>query len=276
MSAAANPTSGAYRDRSKDPGHDADVDLEKGIGVREHDVQVVEREPTASSLSPSKPSPIATTTTAPPSSNNRASKSSSKRTSTSSQKRDSTKPSKRHSKTHRRTGSSTPSLASPRGSKHLPPRSPLSSTPPPPPPANDDNASLSSLTPSLAAHPPPPINVTKYTMSRRLSPYWSTKRGYATIAAIALLFVGVIVGAAVGGVLSNKADQKAGDKEAEASSAAESASASSALETGSVGRRGYEIGVPVVTAAGRQFAMRGGARPAFAFVPTPAPTATSL
>ncbi|KAF5326443.1 hypothetical protein D9611_000573 [Ephemerocybe angulata] len=233
MSAAANPTSGAYRDRSKDP----DVDLEKGIGVREDDVQVVERQPTASSSSPSKPSPI-TTTAAPPSSNNRASKSSSKRTSNSSQKRDSTKPSKRHSKTHRRTGSSTPSLASPRGSKHLPPRSPLSSTPPPSPPANDDNASLSSLTPSQV----PPINVTKYTMSRRLSPYWSTKRGYATIAAIALLFVGVIVGAAVGGVLSNRADQKAGDKEAEASSAAESASASGALQTGSVGRRGYEAG----------------------------------
>lgn len=96
--------------------------------------------------------------------------------------------------------------------------------------------------------------------------------------------MGVIVGAAVGGVLSNRADQKEGDKEAEASSAAESASsassasasASGALETRGVGRMGYEIGAPVVTATGRQFAIRGGARPAFEFVPTPAPTATSL
>ncbi|KAF6751212.1 hypothetical protein DFP72DRAFT_851144 [Ephemerocybe angulata] len=82
-------------------------------------------------------------------------------------------------------------------------------------------------------------------------------------------------------VLSNRADQKEGDKEAEASSAAESASsasasASGALETRGVGRRGYEIGAPVVTATGRQFVIQGGARPAFEFVPTPAPTATSL
>jgi len=44
----------------------------------------------------------------------------------------------------------------------------------------------------------------KYPMTRKLSPYWSTKRGYATIALVIFVIIATIVGAVVGNTLTDR------------------------------------------------------------------------
>ncbi|KAF6756280.1 hypothetical protein DFP72DRAFT_1117914 [Ephemerocybe angulata] len=235
----------------------------------------LQREPTASSLSPSKPSPIATTTTAPPSSNKPRSKSSSNAR-PSSQKRDSTKPSKRHSKTHRRTGSSTPSLP-PHGAQNTSPRARPSPRRPRPHPL--PTTTMHPLVPHALTRRAPAAAHQRHQVHHVAAPQpvLEHEEGLRDDCGDCAFVCGRDCGGAVGGGCSAiRRIRKRGDKEAEASSAAEECECEFGAGDGECRQEGYEIGVPVVTAAGRQFAMRGGARPAFAFVPTPAPTATSL
>lgn len=88
------------------------------------------------------------------------------------------------------------------------------------------SASTSSEVEEELAATPLPRHREKYAMTRGLSPFWRTPRGYAILGLIVLVIILAIVGAAVGGSIANREAQKVDEREAAASSAAAESSAS--------------------------------------------------